>query len=271
MTRFSQLYLIPAELSRDSKRMRVRLTAAARDTIPAASWHTLFVYLQRRLGVRVEGWAALFERAELRDVLDGVTAVYDWYLRRAGYRDNAVAWRDEVRTILKEEHVGYRLDDNAVAHFAVDEEFERSRAIAVAALNDRRYTGARTEFEAAYDALAGSAPDGKRAIRGVFEANEIVFKLMFPDAQRLAGAQLGQYLTPHVESAYASAPAAASAAKDIARAFTGWVASAQWYRHGQGQEEPHEPPLETAVLIVSAGAAFLRWLLQLDTGAQRAA
>ncbi len=69
---------------------------------------------------------------------------------------------------------------------------------------------------------------------------------------------------PFVEQYYASDAPAQEAAKKLVQGFTNWVASAQFYRHGQGQEEPNQPPLEVAVAILSSGAGYLRWLIHLD-------
>jgi len=47
-----------------------------------------------------------------------------------------------------------------------------------------------------------------------------------------------------------------------------WVDSIYYYRHGQGQEEPVAPPIHLAVYIISSGAAFLRWLVEIDVSTQ---
>ena len=47
-------------------------------------------------------------------------------------------------------------------------------------------------------------------------------------------------------------------------AFKDWVIGAQGYRHGKGTEEPDNPSLSTTVLCVSAGASYLRWLVEID-------
>jgi hypothetical protein len=42
-----------------------------------------------------------------------------------------------------------------------------------------------------------------------------------------------------------------------------WITGAQPYRHGQEVEEPAEPPVELVVAFLSAGAVYLRWLIEL--------
>ncbi len=46
--------------------------------------------------------------------------------------------------------------------------------------------------------------------------------------------------------------------------FKKWTDSAQSYRHGQATENIDEPPLSLAILIISTGVSFLRWLAWLD-------
>jgi hypothetical protein len=41
-----------------------------------------------------------------------------------------------------------------------------------------------------------------------------------------------------------------------------WVEAAHHYRHGQGEHEPVAPSEDTAVLILSTGSAYLRFLAQ---------
>ncbi|MDP4023767.1 hypothetical protein Q8W71_14115 [Methylobacterium sp. NEAU 140] len=93
---------------------------------------------------------------------------------------------------------------------------------------------------------------------------EVTVTLVFPAAHRLAAPQLGQHLAPFVAQHYAADRPAQQAAEKLVQGFTDWVASAQFYRHGQGQEEPNQPPLEVAVMILSSGAAHLRWLVHID-------
>ena len=36
------------------------------------------------------------------------------------------------------------------------------------------------------------------------------------------------------------------------------------FRHGQDVQEPKDPPIEFTVYILSSGASFLRWLVEID-------
>jgi hypothetical protein len=71
-------------------------------------------------------------------------------------------------------------------------------------------------------------------------------------------------MEPRVQKLYAADPVATMAGARLAQSFADWVDAAHPYRHGQKSEEPVEPPEELAVLLVSQGASFVRWLVDLD-------
>jgi len=90
-----------------------------------------------------------FLTAEVRDVLDSITAVF-YVLTQVGFRNAADRWLTEVATILDEEHLHYRVDERGIVHRFVDTEFEVTRACALEALGDPRFNEARGDFEAAF-------------------------------------------------------------------------------------------------------------------------
>ncbi|MFX5689069.1 hypothetical protein ABTD94_21875, partial [Acinetobacter baumannii] len=59
------------------------------------------------------------------------------------------------------------------------------------------------------------------------------------------------------------ATAMRAANKQLA-SFRDWIDSSHNYRHEQGSEEPVQPPIDLAILAISNGTAFLRWLIHLD-------
>src|SRR5471032_1250970 len=102
---------------------------------------------------------------------------------------------------------------NAAFTFAVDGEFEQSRAATVAGLGKAKYAAALIAFNRAMKALDGHPPDTLTAVRGLFEANEGVFKQMFPGKAKLLGStEIEKQLRPLVGEAY-SGPAKAVANK----------------------------------------------------------
>jgi hypothetical protein len=88
------------------------------------------------------------------------------------------SWHAEVSRILAEEHLAYRLDNDAVVHPYVDAEFEINRTLALEALRDPMFGEARADFEAAYRHLRGR--EYKRAIRMMFPSCRGRGKSPFP-------------------------------------------------------------------------------------------
>ncbi len=117
-----------------------------------------------------------FEAAEIRDVLDSVTVIY----QALDGRGLAMAdrWNQFVTRVLKEENIGYRLDSKCGVHYFVDEEFERNRFSSLQSLDDPKYSGVRDAYEAAYRHMDSDPPDTKATVRSMFESLEILVRQM---------------------------------------------------------------------------------------------
>jgi hypothetical protein len=95
-------------------------------------------------------------------VLDVLTHVYAFLdnenrNRVRGYHDfsridrrDCEEWVKFLRTILREEALGYRLDERCGVHYHIDEDVEQVRAASIAHLGSPRYKAALQEFETAY-------------------------------------------------------------------------------------------------------------------------
>lgn len=210
-------------------------------------------------------WRRFFETSSITDLLDSITVIAD-IVRTTAYRNSLRQWLEYAEKIFREENVRYRIDENGIVHFAIDHEFERNQASALAALQHSRYGAARAHYEAGQKALDASPPETREAIRQTFECAETLFKLMFPNVSGLGSTEVAKKLNPLVESWPAGTERDASLR--LITALKGWVDSAQPYRHGQSVEEPDNPSLSTAVLSVSLGSSFIRWFAELDTEAQ---
>jgi hypothetical protein len=77
-------------------------------------------------------------------------------------------------------------------------------------------------------ALSKANIDGKQAIRGVFNAAECVFMLMY-DRPRLASGDVT--FKPTVQRLFSADPSALRAATKSFEAFAEWVDACQNYRH----------------------------------------
>jgi hypothetical protein len=99
-------------------------------------------------------------------------------------------------------------------------------------------------------------------VRDTFEAAETLFKLLTGSGKSLDEAAVKKDLWPKLAPTYQAVdPTAVGAAEQLIHGFCQWVNAGHKYRHGQKTEEPVEPPIEMAVLYLSAGAAYIRWLV----------
>lgn len=261
--RFSHIYLRPGKLRTDSRHARLRLGSIAREELGIGQGEMMLL-VRRELGLR-GGYDEdkLLETCDLQHFLDFVTVVAK-YLSDLRQSQRCQFWLKEVGRILQEEALGYRVDHAGGIHYVVDAEFERNRVATIASLGSARYRGVLHAFEAAQSALDEVPPDYKSAVRLSFEAAETLFKLMFVRAPKLAKAEIRQYLLPAIHTRYASDVIAKRSAGKLVDSFTEWVEAAHFYRHAQASEEPTQPPLELAILLVSEAASNIRWLGSLD-------
>lgn len=204
-------------------------------------------------------WSDFFEDSELRDFLDALTVIA---VRLRELRWQSVDWVGEVEQIFREENVGYTIQPNGEVHYAQDAEFQRNRQSTVAGLGAPRYRAALAHFEAAQKALDTIPPQTREAIRQTYEATETVFRLIFPEVSLLGPAEVEKRFRPLALEALEGTERDCLTAN--VTAFKDWVIGAQGYRHGKGTEDPDNPSISTTVLCVSAGASYLRWLVEID-------
>ncbi|WP_291733746.1 hypothetical protein [Leisingera sp. F5] len=77
---------------------------------------------------------------------------------------------------------------------------------------------------------------------------------------RTAGDKIGK----DQQALYAAHPTLQSVSAKTLEGFKDWINAAHFYRHEQGVEEPNQPAEEVAVLLISQGLSYTRWLAQLD-------
>jgi hypothetical protein len=198
---------------------------------------------------------------EIRYVLNVITLIWKFFAHTSF--PTAKNWHYFVERTLKEESMGYRLDEQCGVHFFVDEAFERNRQSIIPALGQARYTGVRSAFEGAYSALDSEPQDTKQAVRLIFEAVEILAKLMQPKATRL-DKQLAKTIRDQTKTLYVGNETACRVADKMFAGFVDWIDGLHYYRHGQGVEEPVMPPLDMAIFAISSGTGYLRWLIEVD-------
>ena len=267
MSRYSQLYIDQPNPLPDSLRARRRLGKLL-ERVTASTAKELSEYLDRELGVPVGvefafQWPGFFEKCAIRDFLDCITLAAKFFTstgRSAGVR-TLIA---EARRIFSEERLAYEIDDQGIVHPAIDREFQKNRSATVAGLQEARYSNSLAAFERVSEELATHPPNGKDAWRAVFTANEGLFRLMFRSATQLNTSAAEANLAPLIQKLYERDPVALRAASKQLASFKDWVDASHNYRHEPGSEEPVQPPIDLAILAISNGTAFLRWLITLD-------
>jgi hypothetical protein len=263
---FSRVYLRPDRPLPDSPRFRKRLSAFFYAEVYRTNSH-IPNYLELEYGISVPMgatsyvWSRFFESYPLDIILDSITGIYACCLEQ---RLGTVAklWSDFVTRVFSEEGLRYRLDVAAGVHFREDEDFESSRAATIAGLGGARYAEALAAYERGVEALDGAEPDTASAVRGVFEAVESLFKLMFDKAKRLGSAEIERLLRPTIPARYPGR--AADLANMRVTSFARWADGVQSWRHAEGVEQPSPLPLELALEVISSGSATMRWLISLD-------
>ncbi len=113
--------------------------------------------------------------------------------------------------------------------------------------------------------MDSTPPDGKAGIRAMFFSAEGLFRLMNPNSPQLNSAEVIKRLKPQVDALYADQKPAIHVAQKQISAFKEWIDGAHFYRHEPGTEEPAQPPIDLAIYMISQGAAYIRWLIQLDS------
>jgi hypothetical protein len=274
---YSRLYIVPDAPLRDSERARNRLGARARrlfESCNPGERLKIAQFIHEESGARLPddgqygfSWDRFFRTCAIRDVLCAVTHI-GRYLQASGSPTKSANWLFDARRIFAQEHLAYVIDVAGVVHPLVDQEFERNRVSAIAGLQMPRYANVLDAFQKVPECLLEIPPDAKGAWRAVFSANEGLFKLIFRASPRLTAGEIDARLAPVVRTKYGGEATALRVAQRQLQSFKEWVEASHNYRHEPRSEGPAQPPLELAILAISEGTSFLRWLCTLDTGAR---
>jgi len=263
--RFSQVYLNQGTQINDSERMRNRISAFHSD-LRDDDRHKIVELIHIETGAKVPFMGTYFsltrfvEKCPIRDLLDAITIIYRYFLA-GGQTRRSQAWHAFVTRVFKEENLGYRLDEKGGVHFFIDEEFERNRSTLISLLAQQ--PSVLSAFEKAYNFLDRDPPDTANSIRAIFEAMEILYKHII-NAQgkdRLNSVGVQKKLKPLLQEKYSDSEVVSTATDHLMDGLCDWLDAGHMYRHGQKTDEPQAPPLEYAVLYVSQGASYLRFLL----------
>jgi hypothetical protein len=275
---FSHVYIEKGEPQRDSERFRKRLGKYCGSRLSDYK-SQIGKKIEIELGVDIPhgvyGYKLedFFINSKLRDVLDSITFIWTALnlplasgLIDVEAQKYATYWLEFVQRVFEEENLGYRVDERGGVHYFVDEEFERNRLSVLSCLAGSRYTAVATAFEDSHQKLDSEPPDTKASVRSIFEAVEILYKLLIdaPEKDRLNSSGVRNKLKPMFQKIYEKDETARIAAEHLTEGLCDWIDALHMYRHGQKVEEPSNPPMELAIEIVSSGATYLRWLVEID-------
>ncbi|MDM7860560.1 hypothetical protein QTP81_08125 [Alteromonas sp. ASW11-36] len=266
--RFSQVYLKADSTVKDSLRMRNRLSAIYWDLLTSEN-KELVKKIHIETGAKVPFVAGsyslsdFFESCDIRDLLDSVTIVFQHYHFGTVNSHKASKWHAFVSRVFSEESLGYRLDDLGGVHFFQDEEFERSRNATLAGLDSQ--PAIKEAFEKSYALLDRDPPDTASAIRAVFEALEITYKHLInaKGKERLNSHGVQKNLKSLFQAKLTDRPVELNATEHLLDGFCDWIDAAHMYRHGQKIESTEAPSIDFAVMFISQGASYLRFLLHI--------
>ena len=271
---FSRIYIPKGDPLPDSPRFRVRLAAKASEISYSHSKFQLGFskLVEGELGVKVPfvkwgtsgNWSIglFFEKAEIRDVLDGISLLARFVVDK-GADYYVQQWVDFVARVFVEENLHYRIDEKGGVHYLVDREFERNKNTVLSCLGGK-FSAVEESLDAAFSRLGRKPFDTKAAVRDIFEAAESLTKQITNSGHDLTERFVNAKIAPMVKRVYGGIDRSANSAGDILLiGFSQWVNAAHNYRHGQKDTKVIAPPFELAVLLLSQGASYIRWLVEI--------
>lgn len=270
--RYSFVYLEPGSPIHSSPTLQRRASSFFSANYDDEAY-TIVQAMRQELGARLDGGHANYavsewlEKARADEFIDAVTVIAH-ALRtadlkaRSSYRSTnfQAKWVAFVERAAREENWKYEVDTQGGVHPRIDPIFAAERGALLSDLGHRRYTVAREHFEEAHRALDDRPPATGRAIREIFLANETVFKMLSPDSKSLDASEANRRLGPLLEGILEGPEL--FAARETTKGLIDYVNGSHQYRHAQAGA--HYPSLETTVMMVSIGSAWLRWLISID-------
>jgi len=263
---FSRKY-ISVEKVEDSDRARNRFIAMFEELRYASDFPAgeLAKDIKLKLGVQVpfqerhrgcfyyfDSW---YQRCELRDWLDSITLLY---LKLQGETQNEfMLFTNEI---FIDAGLPYEINDTGSVGYRVDAEFARDINATICGLKQNNFKGANDKFIEGVSILYSLDGNNGTAIYTIFQSLENIFRIIFPNVSRLGTKEIKEQLKKStLETIYEGRNI--NAMSRIVIAFCEWVNACHQYRHADGKLEKSDVPLDVAVLIISNGSAYLRWLL----------
>jgi hypothetical protein len=265
--KFSQVYLDKGKPVNDSKRMRNRISAIYWDMLHSYE-NDIVKIIHKETGAKVPfgpysySFSVFIENCDIRDLLDSITLIFQ-YLLDSGRSRVATQWHQFVTRVFKEENLGYRLDEKGGVHFFIDQEFERNKSALLACLSSQ--PAVQDSFENTYSFLDQDPPDTNSAIKSMFESLEILYKQIIKaeGKDRLNSNGVQKKLKPILQQTLSENQVALKACDHMMDSLCDWIDAGHMYRHGQNVEMYLPAPIDFAVLFITQGTGFIRFLLPL--------
>lgn len=274
---YSKLYVQHGVPQSDSERLRKRIAAKFDAIHGGLNCTELAEQLRTETGFdKVElryaaNFSHFFKSVHIHDVFTAITLIWRAATKADRYRAYdtppggwARDWHSFVERAFAEENVQYRVDSKCGIHPRIDDEFERSRVSVIACLESARYAAVRHAVEESFDYLGAMPMDGKAAARSMFEAAEALTKTVTGAGGSLDEGFVNKELRPLCDHIFESDAQLKMMTGRLLSSFAKWVDAVQPYRHGHERDQPLTLPPDVAVLVVSEGAGFLRWLVSID-------
>jgi len=270
--RYSQIYLEKQTRLTDSPKMRKRITSYYKKLSVDYYSHQISALIETKVGIdvplkcidylNVPFIENLLEKTEIKDFLD-ILSIIAFAIDAQRDSEKLKSWIDAIEEVFREEGMAYTIDETGLVKPYVDEEFSQNYHASLSALENSRYDNARTVFENAHKNLRADRPDTRVAVKDIFESIEIVAKLLDSKITALGQNEVDKNLWKVCESIFDDQHEK-NFIKSMLSSLAKWVTAHHPYRHGQGKEEYAPLSLESAILSLSTGSSFLRFLIYVD-------
>jgi hypothetical protein len=250
---------------RDSKTFRIRI-ASVFDAKAKYLHDAVAERMEVEAGVRVppgyrdgHRWTQFFDDAPISHLLTALTLTHQLIGLGNRYGLKQASFRDDVRSVLSEENLGYLMDDDGSFRVAIDEDFAGQRVATLAGLGDPLLATARGHYEAAHAAM-NEPRDTRAAVREMFEAIEVVARCIAPNATGLNQHVARGKLLEVTRTVMPGDQVQEMTWGHMFDSFTEWVKALQHYRHGS--QTGRLPSDDFAIMALSTGGGYLRLLCE---------
>jgi hypothetical protein len=209
---------------------------------------------------QVYDFEQLCRKIEIVDLLDIITVCYETSNSSQKKRE-LIEFTNKCFT---EEGLAYMMGEKGEIKYRPDQEFETNRLLTLKSLGNNEFKAVAEAFTIAFREFQTDMNKSKSALRYIFEANEILFKkvskpeyvfdqLNAANIEKLKDHLLSKVLT-HLDET------ARKATVKLFESYKKWTEAIHPYRHGQDVELYDNPPIDLAILALSNGASYIRWL-----------